>query len=359
MSIVHMISPDHRALALDIIRRNIATLTNLELGGLTPQPDIVATQQTLNQNYLEASLFIPCLPSLLPSGSSTMGSHLTSLLLRYVCLTREGFSALLRNLPQPRKLTLFSVPLLHHNPAIDLFKSSSVTHLNASLTAFWTPDSVNDLTAPSLLCHFPMLQEWHVRSVLRPPTWDDVNVRKELSKRCPHLTSFGFEHVDKAKDLPDLLLNCIRRPESLTFPSRNMGEKMALSLITHNITLTSITITYKCVVPTIMKWIYLIPMSCSRLQVFSVEDLVLDMALVLEHEWSCQNLSELHVRFKGLESAQAIDTFLKLISFVRRNPSSNCVNSSWMQIFNHLRQFNRLTTVSLGTKVYYLAAASA
>ncbi|KAG9068326.1 hypothetical protein KI688_010592 [Linnemannia hyalina] len=317
MSVVNHINPYHRALEFDTILRNSATLTELEFRGPPPKPDNVETQQTLNQNYLEASLLISCLPSSSPSGSSTMGSHLTSLYLKH---------------------------------------SSSVTHLNASLAAYWTPDSVSNLTAPTLLCHFPMLQVWHVRSVYRPPTWDDVKVRKELSERCPHLTSFMFKHVGKVGDLSDLLLRCIRRPESLAFPVKNMSEKMALSLITHNNTLTSFTITNKCVDPAVMKWVYLIPMSCSRLQVFSAEELVLDMKSVEEHEWSCQDLRELRVRFKDLEDAQLIDACLRVVCSHRKRASR--FSTVYSQVYHHLLQFDKLRIVSLGTKVYYLPAAS-
>ncbi|KAF8943150.1 hypothetical protein BGZ47_005762, partial [Haplosporangium gracile] len=142
--------------------------------------------------------------------------------------------------------------------------------------------------------------------------------------------------------------------KSYTFSAKNISNSMVLSLISHN-TLTAVIIIDQCTDATAMRRVYLIPKSCLHLEVLVMRALVLDMAVVKEHKWSCQDLRELHVQFKGLENAQAIDECLKIV-FSRRSRSStyNTVNKGWMQIFDHLCQFDKLRTVSLGTKIYYL-----
>ncbi|KAF8945270.1 hypothetical protein BGZ47_002985 [Haplosporangium gracile] len=169
---------------------------------------------------------------------------------------------------------------------------------------------------PCLLHHFPCLEEWHLAAFDRSSNWSiDDYFRDKLRGSCPRLKTFRFDWMSNTDNLSDLLYRCIRRPESLTFTVNNMSEKMAFSLIIHNNTLTSITVIDKCLELAGMKW--------------------------------------------GFESAQAIDACLKLLSPFKQNPSSKCINSSWRQIFNHLRQFEMLTTVWHGIKVYYLAVATA
>lgn len=357
MSVANYSNLYHCALALDIIRRNNATLTELVFRGPTPQPDTLAELRNRNDNYFEPSILNPCFISSLDS--TMVKSHLTNLSLNRVCFTHESFTAILRNSPVLRRLKLFRVIVIHYNrDAFSVFKCSSVTSLHASLAEICMPDPGFAWT-PCLLHHFPCLEEWHLAAVDRSSNWGiDDYFRDELRECCPRLKTFRFDWMSNTDNLPDLLFHCIRRPESLTF-TVNMCEKMALSLITHNNTLTSITITDKCLDLAAMKWVYLISKTCLCLQVYSSEVLILDMASVMEHERGCRDLSKLRVRFKGFESAQAIDALLKLISSLKRNPSSNCVNNSWRQIFNHSRQFDRLTTVCLSTKVYYLAVATA
>ena len=62
-------------------------------------------------------------------------------------------------------------------------------------------------------------------------------------------------------------------------------------------------------------------MSCSRFQVFSAEELVLDMATVKEHEWSCRDMRELRVQFKDLCNAELIEECLRDVCFHRKHAS--------------------------------------
>ncbi|KAF9099857.1 hypothetical protein BGX29_006908 [Mortierella sp. GBA35] len=352
MSIVNHTYPYHRALEFDIIRRCSAVLTELEFRCPPPNPDTFEEQQKRSANYFDTDILIPS-PTL--SSSCVVGSRLASLSLSRVCFTREGFSALLRNSPLLCKLTLVRVVALHHNSAFDLFRTSSVTSLCASFAGVFMPDTA-DASAPSLLAHFPLLEEWHLTSVDRPKDWkNDAVFRQEISYCCPVLKTFRFDygHTDK---LSDLLINRVRLPESCTFSARNLAMSMVLSLITHHDTLTSITIMDKCTDAATMRWLYLIPKACLRLEVLSIEELVLDMASVEEHEWCCRDLKELRVRFKGLEDAQSVDGCLKSVCFQRRRPSTcfTSMESISSRVSHHLLQFNKLTTVWLGTKVYCL-----
>ncbi|KAG0282739.1 hypothetical protein BGZ96_000170, partial [Linnemannia gamsii] len=123
---------------------------------------------------------------------------------------------------------------------------------------------------------------------------------------------------------------------------------MVLGLISHLSTLTSIIINDKCVDDAAMRWLFLIPKCCSHLKVLSMQELVLDMANVKEHEWKCRDLRDLGVRFKGLEDAQLIyGCIIDVCSQRQRSYRTSTADSIPAQVCRHLLQFNKLATVSL------------
>lgn len=219
MSVVNHINPYHRALELNIIRRNNATLTELVFRGPTPQPDTLVELRNRNENYFEPSILSTCFTS--SPDTAKVKSHLTSLSPNRVCFTHEGFTAILRNSPVLRKLKLSRVIVIHYNrDAFSVFKTSSVTSLHASLAEICVPDPGFAWT-PCLLHHFPCLEEWHLAAVDRSSNWGiDDYFRDELRECCPRLKAFQFDWINNTDKLSDLLLNCIRRPESIIFRSR-------------------------------------------------------------------------------------------------------------------------------------------
>ncbi|KAF9279135.1 hypothetical protein BGZ88_000158 [Linnemannia elongata] len=287
----------------------------------------------------------------------TVGTRLTSLTLTGIWFSHEGFTNLLRSSPTLRKLALSKVVTVHYTGELefDIFRDASVTSLHASLADICMPDP-GPGWAPSLLHHFSRLEEWHLPAVDRPENWDgDADFRRQLEECCPRLKTLRFDQVDDADKLSDLLLDSFIELESCTFSAKNLSNSMVLSLVSHLNTLTTIIITDKCTDAETMRWLYLIPKSCSRLRVLSIRDLVLDMAIVKQHEWSCEDLTELHVRFEGLEDTQFIYGCIKDMCSRRQRPYRITPGDSIStQVSNHLLGFYRLTTVSLGTKVYSL-----
>jgi hypothetical protein len=343
MSVVNHGNPYHRAIEFDFIRRNNASLTELDFQAWRPHHDTPHELQNRNENYLE--------PSILAKSES----RLTNLSLGCVYFTHEGFTTILRNSPALRKLKLSRVIVVHYNSAFELFKGSSVTSLHASLAEICMPDPGLGWT-PSLLHLFPRLEEWHLPCVDRSSNWgDDIAFRRELRDCCPRLKTLRFDPVDDTDKLSDLLFNSFRQPESCTFSAKNLSQGMILSLFSHLNTLTTIKITDKYTDDETLRWLYLIPKSCSHLEVLSMQDLVLDMESVEEHEWICKHLRELRVRFKGLEDIQLIDECLRKVCLQRQHPSPfSALHSTPLQVSRHLLQFEKLTTVSLGTKLYRL-----
>ncbi|KAG0274530.1 hypothetical protein BGZ96_004292, partial [Linnemannia gamsii] len=358
ISVTNHINPYHRAIELDFIRRNNASLTTLSFHGPTPEPDTFEELYNRNENYLEPSLLISCSP---PSTElSKAGSHLTRLSLSRVCITHEGFTNILRSSPVLRKLQLSKVIVCHYNPIFEQFQNWSVTSLHASLAGVCCP-SPHSGWSSSLLPYFSHLEEWHFPAVNRPSNWSsDANFRRELQEYNPRLKTLRFDPVDDNDLISDLLFDSFRLIESCTFSATNLSQGMVLSLISHFNTLTTIRITDNCTDDAILRWLYLIPKSCIHLEVLSMQELILDMTTVEGQEWACWDLKELRVRFKGLEDSQLIDECLRDVCFQRQNPSrSSAINPISLQVSRHLLKFDKLTNVSLGTKVFYIPLSAA
>lgn len=86
------------------------------------------------------------------------GSCLRTLQLWNVCITREGFSTLLRCSLSLDELTLYRTVVLGYKASFPLYSGSNLRYLSASLNQIYTHDT-EDLDAPCLLLHFPLLQE--------------------------------------------------------------------------------------------------------------------------------------------------------------------------------------------------------
>ncbi|KAG0272306.1 hypothetical protein BGZ96_005389 [Linnemannia gamsii] len=358
MSVFNFTNPFERTLVFDLIRRSNATLTELDFRGQAPPPNPRELQYQ-NGNYLEAGILSTCLTSC--TGSPAIGSLLTSLSLTRICFSHEGFTTLLRNSPVLRHLALFQVAILHFNEAFEQYRNSSITHLHAALDEICMPDP-GPGWAPSLLYQFSQLQEWHLTAVDRSKNWgNDAAFRRELRDCCPRLKTLRFDPVLETDKLSDLLFNSFRQPESCTFSAKNLSQGMVLSLICHLKTLTTVILTDKCTDRATLRWLYLIPKSCSHLEVLSMQEVVLDMDSVDDHEWSCKYLRELRVRFEGLEDARDIIECLKNVYIQRRRPNTHlpAVESISSRVSRHLLQFDRLAIVSLGSNTYNLRLADA
>ncbi|KAG0213552.1 hypothetical protein BGX33_002836 [Mortierella sp. NVP41] len=161
--------------------------------------------------------------------------------------------------------------------------------------------------------------------------------------------------------MSNLLLHSFTSLKTVSFSALNVAMSTSLGLIAHLETLTSITITDKIQDPSLMTWLHFVLKLCRNLEVLSIEFLVLDMDAVEKYQWSCENLKELRVQFKGLDTPQDIDECLKNVC-VRRHtsdtpltgPGTNMKTIS-SRVTHHLLQFRKLKTVWLGTKMHYLS----
>ncbi|KAG0273084.1 hypothetical protein BGZ95_011114 [Linnemannia exigua] len=345
-------------LVADLIRRCKGRITDLTMLCPLSQIDTVVEQRRRARIFIHISMLMT---TPMPSSASNLshGHCLENLELSRVCITREGFSALLQFSPVLRKIKLFKVVILRHNPAFKVFRDSSVTYLDAPMgdTLMPDPESPN---SPSLLAHFPLLQKWFITCLHRPTAWTNEAVRSEISTQCPLLTNIRFGRHG-TETLDDLLLNCTQNLKSCSFSAYKLNMSTAFACISHLQTLTSITLegTLRQHDSPEMQWVYFIPKLCLHLKVLSMEGLILDAKTVEDQPWTCLGLQELRVRFKGLESNGDIAWSVTQVCDLRRAVDFTLVrlqdkDTVLSRVTLHLVQFKQLSTFWAGTKEYYL-----
>ncbi|KAF9123323.1 hypothetical protein BGW39_009108 [Mortierella sp. 14UC] len=352
---VHFTDDRHyRELVADLLRRCKGDITDLTISCSPSEPDNVVEQRNHGNHFIQVNTLIsyPMSPR---SSAVGYGVSLHYLSMNRVCLTREGFSALLRYSPVLRKLKLFHVVVLEYNPAFELSRESSVTSLEAPLGEVWMPDSEMS-SAPSLLAHLPLLEEWIFTSLDQPSNWNKDTASQQVADCCPFLNTLRFSHAT-TDNLSDLLLDCFQLVEACTFSAKNLETVTTIACINHMQTLTSVTIADELAEPDspVMKWLYFIPKLCLHLEYLSIEKLALDIGTVKRHHWSCRDLRELRVRFKGLESGEDIGRCAKQVYAWRQTGSMLPVDGTIVSRVSHyLIQFTQLSVVWMGTKDYFL-----
>ncbi|KAF9129836.1 hypothetical protein BGW39_003776 [Mortierella sp. 14UC] len=344
----------YRELFSHFVRRCGGEIRNMTIHCTVPYLDNVDEQRIRACQFVHVNTLLTC-P--MPKRSSTLGCGLSleCLELSRTCLTREGFSALLQYSPVLRKLKLFRVVVLRYNPAFELFRDSRITSLEAPLGEILIPDNALP-SSPSLLVHLPLLKEWHVTSLDRTDAWTDDSFRSEMSTHCPLLKSFQFDHFNSTK-LSDLLLNCAQDLESCTFPACNLYISTVFACVSHQRTLTSITLMDKFQRQDSpeMQWAYFLPKLCFNLKALSMEGLILDMKSVENQPWTCLGLQELRVQFRGLDSNDGIEQCVKQVCAWRQSGDSTLVRTMdkdtiLSKVSLHLVQFKQLSTLWAGTK---------
>lgn len=355
----------YRELLSDLMLRCSGSIKDLSIRSYPPDPDTFEEQRKWAGYYMHVNdIFAQFPPWPGQEATPNQGRCLRTLSLNRVCITREGFSALLRCCPSLDKLTLFRVMFIRHRPAVTLYTGSSLRYLSASVAQVWCHDE-EDRSAPCLLLHFPLLKEWNISQLDRSEHWtsDITPPPVNFSKWCPFLKTITFAAAtaeygsERTEIMTDLLLHSFEALEACILSAKNLVSSSTLGLISHQETLTSVTITNELLDATSMQWVHLIMKLCGNLEFFSFESLECNMT---DCVWRSRNLKELRVRFMGLETKQDIDECVSQLCWSRkiscfiwaRGPRTR--DAIFPQVAQHLFQFKKLRAVWLGTKNYYL-----
>ncbi|KAG0273085.1 hypothetical protein BGZ95_011115 [Linnemannia exigua] len=348
-----------RALFFDVFRQNRVTLTSLDLSAHLIDPDTYSTQRQLGIFYLTIDL-------------PDTGSNLTEISLGSLCITRTNFSDILRYSPRLDRVSVFGNLFQSHDHTSEFFQHQGVKTLSAPLRQAWAPDNLLSDT-PSLFVHFPRLETWLSldHEILNPPVKMNV-LRDELAHYCPRLVNVDFDyHETDSEDVAGFLVGAFIGLESCSFDYKNLEAISLVGILEHQETLMKIELTVPDDAtrpseadsnPSAKNLVLLILRSCRYLEFFTAEGHQMDIVAAEEHEWVCDGLRELRVRFLGLETEATVDECLEYMCALRNKgfqvtlgESGNGNGSIAHNVCRKLLPMRKLKTVWLGTKDYYLA----
>ncbi|KAF9540294.1 hypothetical protein EC957_004413 [Mortierella hygrophila] len=344
----------------DLLRRNRASLTFLRIirKPFEPEVDIVPAQYCIPPDVLV----------------HPTGSRLTDLSLHNTILTRDGFTHILRSSPCLKRLNLAASNILaggyidtmgakgtgrdcltdqdsengYYSDEEDVdtlvvdeavikwrpFRHQGVIELAATLQEIFNPDP--SIPSPSLLRHFPRLQELYLSGLELIPSIKSSVVRNEVKACCPDLCTVGFSS-SPSPAVEELIINAFENLAAVHFEKHNYTVGVFHGLLHHNSTLTSI-VTYADQDTTF-----------DSIQPEPIDDLFKDQGRVIQllfqilplksvcfhaHEMKIEwmeekpwrgTLEELSVRIEGLDTEQKIEK----------------VRSAWVECWNKYRDVLR------------------
>ncbi|KAF9899370.1 hypothetical protein EC991_008994 [Linnemannia zychae] len=320
-------------------------------------------QRRWGRHYLHVNDLFPSFLSPLDSGVSiSHGSRLRVLTLSRLCVTREGFSSLLRFSPCLDDLTLNQVLVMYHKPTIPIFTGSKLKYLHASLAEVSSSDN-EDPSAPCLLHHFPLLEQWDITSLSQPSGRAIDIIELDVSAMCPLLKTITLGSKDEDA-ISKLLLNSFDGLQSCTLSAKNLTMSTAVGLVSQLYTLTSLIITDEMQDESSTQWLWLVLKLCRHLQFISLESIVCDLEKIGKHRLRCSDLRELRLRIQGFDTPEDIDRCIMQLCAWRRSCDDaetqfKETDSISTRVARHLLQFKKLTTVWFGTKDYYIRPSTA
>ncbi|KAI1310792.1 hypothetical protein EDD11_003669 [Mortierella claussenii] len=351
----------HRA--AELLRRNHATLRDLEIFAETSRMEFAALQDSLTATTPKTSTAATFTsdsnsnsnnPSLGGSITTPAKSFLRVLSLRDVSMTRSNLSSLLEACPHLEDLSLRSCEFSQDDKSRhpdNLFRHEGITsllatvelifcpdgqereidHLNIGNTMSGNPNSNNNNGAPApLFIHFPNLTKWETwgqGNTLENPTPEIVKIG--LDKYCPNVRHGRINDVVSVI-INGLLTKAFEDLETICVHYNHITSYVILSLLYHKLTLTAFT-TYKpdikdwtydtdCVIPVddtcSEGWmVHLMMSSCPFLKRVELPSHEMDMDMADHFPWICTELEELRIRIKGLNTQGVI---MKAINQWRR-----------------------------------------
>ncbi|KAG0358817.1 hypothetical protein BG005_001770 [Podila minutissima] len=421
-SLVITLTTDARfnANCFDLIRKNMHCLQSLVLSRATQPGAIVAVLPFAS--LILPDIFIP-MPSLgllrrdspptktttstssgttttssgTTSGQHTLvepmplsrGSALQSVTLKYVDMTRDGFSIFLQVCPALEELSLERFEIIEEAHD-DYIQHSRIKTLTASLDQIWYPSSSSSSSSTSLsssssslssplspgsglhnvplLIHFPKLETWTFPNgqIKRTDLSMGNAVVEIIARLCPKLVHVNFGDL-VAESVFALLLSWFKHLQRVTLHYTSFvgsggggggGSNVLSALLVHQDTLREIVLldkggkpfeagsppplppspgsssTLSATATPLMegKIVQLLFRSCRHLEKVSMPMVELDVAHMEEYPWGCaNNLRELHVRFKGMSSGMDEQVMLFHMSTIvaeRASSSSSSGSSS-------------------------------
>ncbi|KAI1302792.1 hypothetical protein EDD11_005550 [Mortierella claussenii] len=315
----------YQKLAIQLIHRNLDTLTELEIYG-----------DNKKSRYTEFALEDALVPTRGAFSSSIFPNKLTKLVFRELSMTRQSFSAVLEACPlltwlEIRYSALYRSMDRHDFTEKDLdeegqepeglfFQHQSVTYLSAPIEQIFKPDPSNPKTATSLLVHFPKVEIWDTwGSIDDNPTTNRQTINSTVRMHFPLLKDLVL-YAYNGDEASNILLHAINDVVQMRLRLSSVNPGVILGLLSHQNSMTSL----QAIPDDEGEWRYnadqvtdtreddgdwmthVLLSKCARLTMVDLHPFQLDMDMVDQFPWACKGLEELRIRVKGLDTKELI-----------------------------------------------------
>ncbi|KAG0273117.1 hypothetical protein BGZ95_011056 [Linnemannia exigua] len=300
-------------------------------------------------------------------------SILKVLRLRQLCLTHDSLVVILQGCPK-----LIELDLIHTNVVGDQtqsFQHVSIKDLRSSLQSIFQAIA----NGPPLLSYFPRLTAISIYSFDPSVAVPTTQIKEDLLRYCPDVTRYNVEDAAGAI-ISEFLLYVAHNITEFTYKYEHTSIEMVTGMLAHQNSLKSIsqfheqdldfeTETVASVSDPFRQsgiFLQLILRCCSQLRTLDLHSHEMDMDVVEMGEWTCQDLTTLRIRVKGLDT---VDKILKAIALWRAGcwrrwqqkagtPVQDEVNleeinmSIEAKVARHLLKFDKLWWVWLGYQTW-------
>ncbi|KAK3827990.1 MAG: hypothetical protein J3Q66DRAFT_321575 [Benniella sp.] len=329
---------------------------------------------------------------LFPTTSTEGSSKLSSIILGGLVMTRDSLSSLLEHCPLLDELEIQGTTLLswptYNSSTAQYFQHTGLEEFTAPVEQVFTMDQSYHNT-PSLFVHFPNLEKWHALDskgyVVDVPI---KLIRDEIARHCPSLKTLYLETRPPVGI--SVLTQALQNLTAICILNEHLSAEMVMAILNHQETLIEVATFFDGnllemeVIPEVEShqldtsgWIVQsLPRRCTRLKIFELILLEVDMDDIEMTDWGCHDLEELSIRIKGLDTKQEIDRTIQLweegrIAVSKKQvmdvqvessmspqlegiipPSDNSIEA---RVARHLLKFKKLRQVWLGWKVRKVA----
>lgn len=300
--------------AYEIVHRNSNSLQDLHL---------FAVSSTSNRadsltHFVSTSALVPSLGETLPSPS-----RLRSLKIGCMCLTHDGLAIILQGCPKLSELRMPHTDIV--GTPTQSFQHTGVTQFGATLRSIY-------VVAPggrSLLYYFPDLRSLSVYNFESSFPVSSAKIKEDTIRYCPSLTGYRLEDITGAI-VPEFLTNIAHNVSEVVFHHGHLSLETITAILLHQSTLKSVSHFHvqrgldfeKADVAPVSthfegsgRCLQLIPRCCSQLDVLDLHFHEMDMDVVEQGRWVCNDIRRLRIRIKGLDTKEKI---LKAIALWRK-----------------------------------------
>ncbi|KAG0003554.1 hypothetical protein BGZ80_003521 [Entomortierella chlamydospora] len=345
--------PFFQASCYDLVRQNQTTLTNFKI-------------QNKNNEYTSVKFIF------LDSLTSPQSSRLTTFTIRWLTLTRDSLTSILRYCPALDSIDLWGTTLTPSRK-FDDYQHAGLTTLQIKVT-----EAIKTGSLP-LIAHFPNLKKWRIGDSATPSAFPSQVVKDSISKWCPHLKTLETNFTPSLL-LNHLILDVFSGLTGLMFDYREISSNIILALLrtpsnwVHLSTYTDLIGSYdhhkedgvaevKDHFQSSSWMLQSVVRSCPKLETFRFPNHEMDMDEIELSPWACTNLSDLRVRIKGLDTRDKIERTLarwrnrklqESLDTATEDPESIDWEGTSIEAraVRHLLQFDKLETVWLGTGIW-------